>query len=232
VKTATEIRPAAWKLFETRLSLYKHTSPGNDVAGSDLFSTVVYDVAKRLNPLDPLNSANVRKAMEQSWSGVFAYIAATELITQPSTRIVDAHVSNTEWRLFVVTPVAWTMVMFMLLILVCNALLIRHAEVNTSILEKEPIGLLGSALLLHDSDLSKYVADHKGQLSSEKRPNGGIEKTPRALRFWYDPDTRRIRLKGGDGDSKSSPETEMLTPSTAVQSPGSLNNFPQRSTSM
>jgi hypothetical protein len=75
-KTANEIRPMVWKLFENNLPQYKQLDPRGSVSSSDAFSTVVYENAIRLNPENPLDSANVQKALEQAWSGVFAYVEA------------------------------------------------------------------------------------------------------------------------------------------------------------
>jgi Protein of unknown function (DUF3433) len=214
-KTANEIRPKVWRLFENNLSKYKQVDPRNSVSSSDTFSILVYEIATRLNPQNPLDPPNVQKALEQAWSGVFAYVAATAVIEAPSTRVVDAQISSIKQRLFVVTPVAWTIVVIMLLVLICNALLIWHAEVNTSILEEEPIGLLGSAILLHDSDLSKFLADRRCQISNEEEVDEGIEKDLRNYSFWFDHDTRRIKLKRDEESLDGTPEVQKIEPKTA-----------------
>jgi hypothetical protein len=214
-RTANEIRPMMWRLLENNLSQYKQLDPRGSVSSSDTFSTVVYEIATRLNPHNPLDSANVQKALEQAWSGVFAYVAATAVIEAPSTRILDAQISSITTRLFVVTPVAWTIVVIMLLVLICNALLMRYAEVSTSILEEEPVGLLGSAILLHDSDLSNLVADRRRQVSNDEKVDKGIFKDLRDLSFWFDHDTRRIKLKRDESSLDSTPNVQNIEPGTA-----------------
>lgn len=47
----------------------------------------------------------------------------------------------------------------MMSIVLRNGFLIYHAENNRSILKEDPIGLLGAAALLHDSDVASLVPD-------------------------------------------------------------------------
>ena len=55
-KTAREIRPLVWRLLENNLSMYKQLDPRGSVSTSDTFSTVVYEIATRLNAQNPLDS--------------------------------------------------------------------------------------------------------------------------------------------------------------------------------
>ena len=119
--------------------------------------------------------------------------------------------------------------MVMLLVLICNALLIRHAEINTSVLEEEPIGLLGSAVLLNNSDLTKYLTDRLDRPLSEGTIDEGIEKSVRGLKFWFDHDTRRIRLKR---DNESLNSIIPMTASQGASQRASQDNPPQITGSM
>jgi hypothetical protein len=70
----------------------------------------------------------------------------------------------------VVTPIAWTIVAILSLILVCNIFLLFYARWHTSILLEKPTGALGIATILYpDDDVIKFVTDFRKEHEGEDR---------------------------------------------------------------
>ncbi|KIW01015.1 uncharacterized protein PV09_07532 [Verruconis gallopava] len=192
----TEFRPFGANIFEPDLTSYTQLDPKGTFQ-TDLFAATVYEVAKKSNPADPLDSNTLKTAMESVWPSIFAYVTAISLIQSPMERTVEAQARRFETRLFVVPPVAWTIVIVMILVLICNALLILHAELNHSILLEEPIGLLGAAVLLQNSDVAGLVAQVRGEPPDDIKVREEIKKKDLAgSRCWFDSTTKTIRLSG------------------------------------
>lgn len=100
--------------------------------------------------------------------------------------------------LFVVLPVAWTIAFIIMSIVSRNCFLFYHGQNNRSILEEKPIGRLGTAALLHGSDVASLVSDTEIQSKAQtkiretvKRMAGMVES-----RCWYEKDSKKIRLTG------------------------------------
>ncbi|OCK95732.1 uncharacterized protein K441DRAFT_658440 [Cenococcum geophilum 1.58] len=105
-----------------------------------------------------------KNSTEDIFTTLYASLADNQLIQQGnSPRAAQGTLSTSVTRLFVVSPVAWVIVGILLLILVCNALLFVYAARNYSILQEEPIGLLGNAALLEESDVSRFVSTFRQQ---------------------------------------------------------------------
>jgi hypothetical protein len=78
------------------------------------------------------------------------------LLTQPIQQEGVLHIP--ENRLRVVEPVATAMLVFLAILIVESIYLIIYLHKHPSILAEEPIGLIGAANLLHDSNISRLVA--------------------------------------------------------------------------
>jgi hypothetical protein len=152
-----EFRPLGSRVLESDFTGFLQSDP-KGIYSADLLAIVSYEVARILNPGDPLDGPTLKKAMEKVWPSVFAYLTTTSLIQRPDKRTVLGQQMRNETRLFVYSPVAWTIVVIMILVAICNVFLILRAEREHSILQEEPQGLLGAAVLLQDSDVSTFVA--------------------------------------------------------------------------
>jgi Protein of unknown function (DUF3433) len=230
----TEFRPLGADLIETDLTLYVSSDP-KAIFITDILGTVVYEVARKSNPANPLDSKAVKSAIESVWPSVFAYLTTTYLIQRPDERKVQGQASRSETRLFVVSPVAWTIVVIMILVVLCNTFLILHAESNRSILAEEPIGLLGAAVLLQDSDISGLVTRVQGRNRGDIKVREGIKKNYNLeeSKCWYDKGTKRIRVTITERDQAASSGARPALTSGAhvsatsnVQTPSSTSKTP------
>jgi hypothetical protein len=207
---ATEFRPFFYTVVERNLPLYIANDPSNSM-DSDLWGRLVYSMSDRQNPGSPLDPVFIKSSMETLFSSFIASMASTYAFkNSTSAREVDATVTERLTRLFVVSPVAWTVVIIMCLVFICNIFLIFHAERNKSILNEEPVGLLGSAALLQDSDLSNIIAQLRGKPPKQFNVREMVEKecAPDTSQCWYDFDTKRILVSGMMPEEKTSVEAE------------------------
>jgi hypothetical protein len=193
----TEFRPTDVDIFETDLASYLQFDP-KGLFNSDLFGTAVYEVAKKSNAQNPLDAATIKSSLESVFAAVFMYLTTTSLIQKADSRTMVAQQTRSETRLVVVSPVFWIVLALLILAAICNVNLIFYIARSRSILEEEPKGLLGAAVLLHDSDVTKFVAHVPGQLPSDI----GVRKMIKAQynvmesKCWYDAESRTIKLTG------------------------------------
>ena len=197
---------------------------------ADFLGLVIYQVAQQSNPGSPMDSMTVQAALGSVWASVFSYMTTTFLIQHPQPRTVPGRQMRSENRLFI--TLRWRGQWSPLWVWwhCANVFLILHAERNCSILEEEPKGLFGAAVLLHQSDVTDYVATARGI------PRGGLTvrqmaKTMKPLsesRFWYDLETRRIRranrTPADEEPNFVSGSTE--TPLPAVEHASEVENAP------
>jgi hypothetical protein len=193
-----EFRPFGTRVFEGDLTFFLQMDP-KGIYSADLLAIIAYEVGRTLNPGNPMDGPTLRKAMEKVWPSVFAYVTTTSLIQRPNKRTVLGQQMRNETRLFVYSPVAWTIVAILILVAICNVFLILHAEREHSILQEEPQGLLGAAVLLQDSDVNAFVARVRGVPTVDElsfRETVKRKYTVAESKCWYDGDAGRIRLTG------------------------------------
>ena len=100
-----------------------------------------------------------KNSTKDIFTTLYAGLADNQLFRQGnSPRTAQGTLSTSVTWLFVVSPVAWVIVGIPFLILVYNTFLFIYAARNYSILQEEPIGLLGNAALLEESDVSRFVS--------------------------------------------------------------------------
>lgn len=164
---ASSFRPLLWRPFENNLHEISVFDP-TDTYQTDDFSRVVYTLSAKLNPSSPLNDTSLVNAFERVFTTVYAMTANTLLFQQAvAATNFQGILTVAVNRLYVVSPIAYTVVAAMFAILICNILLFMYAYKKKSILLEEPVGLLGHAALLDQSELLNIVhsaraKDHSG----------------------------------------------------------------------
>jgi hypothetical protein len=194
----TEFRPFFYTDVEDGLPSYASFDPSHSLNG-DLWGHLIYSMASRQSSGNPLDSNVIKTSMETLYSSFFVSMVSTYAF-QPSKHVqqVNATLAEPLTRLFVVSPVAWTVAIIMALVLVCNVFLILYSERTKSILHEEPIGLLGNAALLQDSDVSEIVSQIRGNPPQvfNVRQRVKSEYSPDTVQCWYDDGTKRILVSG------------------------------------
>jgi hypothetical protein len=91
----------------------------------------------------------------------------------------------------------------LLLILLCNFCLFIYAGRKKSILVEEPVGLLGSAAILDQSDVPGLIARYKQRHPAEYKVASFIQDNHVVtdLKCYLDEGTRQLKLVTGNGRS-------------------------------
>jgi hypothetical protein len=175
-------KPEFWKEFETLLHEVSLIDPTATTSATD-FGRLILKYARQLEPQAFLNPDILRNATEIIFTAVYAVMSRTYLV-QPAPAVdTTGTLSISTQRLFVVAPVAYTMIG----ILSCVALIIVaifcYVKTHRSILREEPKALLGSAALLCGSDANGEVGQIRGQVN-----DGRIREAVELGRYLQAPD--------------------------------------------
>jgi uncharacterized protein DUF3433 len=158
-QNSTSIRPFLYQVLESTLHSYSFFDPSNTFHG-DSFGFYTYSYALKLNSTAPYAPSILISAIGNYFTTMYASLANTMLFTPAVAQSVTATISTTSTRLFVVTPVAYSIVGVLFLALICTIILFIYAS-KGSILREHPIGLLGSAVLVQGSGLEAFMREFR-----------------------------------------------------------------------
>jgi hypothetical protein len=156
---STNVRPLFYQNLEEVLHSYRFFDPSGTFA-SDSFGFYTYSYALKLNSTSPYTPSVLVSATENYFTTLYASLANTMLFTPAAARSTTATLSTTSTRLFVVTPVAYSIVGVLILALICTIVLFIHAS-KASILKEDPAGLLGRAVLVQGSGLEAFMKEFR-----------------------------------------------------------------------
>ncbi|PVH93136.1 hypothetical protein DM02DRAFT_697456 [Periconia macrospinosa] len=169
---------------------------------TDAFGRAVFEYSAKLNPDSPFDSSTLMESMEKTFSAMMAFITGTALFEPVERRKVAAVQSINKMKILVVTPVAYTLIAVMTLVVLCNLWIIWYMDRYPSCLHEEPRGLLRMADLIHRSNLSSVVS----RIRDEYPGGGGIEEimqreyAKKEWRISYDIEKQRILVVGKEGN--------------------------------
>ena len=148
LSNATELDPFDYMILSRSLPNFKVFDPTNKFY-TDAFGRAVFEYARKRNSQFPLQAKTLIESMETVFTSTAAYLAGTTMF-QPAedARTVTGILSTQQSKLFVFTPVAYTIVTTLALVVFCNAYLIWYIEKYPSCLHEDPHGLLAIAALL------------------------------------------------------------------------------------
>ena len=128
---------------------------------ANIFGRLVYNYASVMNPNNALNSPTLRDGLESIFTATHAAMTSKLLFPQTTPFTNYGILSKPVTRLFVVRNIAIVIMAAMSVILLSNIWLAKHAFMDSSFLEEEPIGLLGNAAVIYDSGVQEYVAEFR-----------------------------------------------------------------------
>jgi len=186
------IHPELYLTLETTLNRYKFIDPSNSIQ-ADAFGFSVLSYAGMQNPSSPIIPYLIMDSMEELFTTLYAGLVTTLQLQQTSPpTTANGEFSTPVTRLYVVTPVAYTIVPILFLILVCNILLFIYAEKHHSILYEKPLGILGYAALLNRSEIPEFVSEFQEKHSE-------VLKIGEFIKEKYDLKEARCYLDEGSG---------------------------------
>jgi hypothetical protein len=142
-------------------SLHQYTT--FDVSGtykSDAFGRSVHTLAQMLSESSTLDPESALNATETVYATLFAALAETQLMyTQQSPKSMTGNLTSAITRLYVVVPIACAMLALLFLMWICSIGIFTQTYTTTSILKEDPVGLLGRAVVLLQSDIFAFISD-------------------------------------------------------------------------
>jgi hypothetical protein len=145
------------------------------------------------------NDNIVKAAAEQAFTHLISLVTSTFMMQPTSTpKSTNATLSTLRTKLLVVTPIAYIIVGILFLVSVCNVCLIWRSARNQSILQEEPVSLVGWAVLLDRSDVSQFISEFRRRnpeaidTAKHMREHFSRETT----KCYYDRDAQRIVMDG------------------------------------
>ena len=118
----------------------------------------MYSYAAKLSGGFTLSPETVSNATQAVYQTMFAALTETQLMaTRPTAQSLNGTRLVTTTRLYIVVPVAGALISLLALMLICSVLLFFQAYTISSVLKEDPVGLLGRAGVLFQSDVLSFI---------------------------------------------------------------------------
>lgn len=159
----TSISLHPWQLYqqlENTFYRYAFFDVSNTIQ-ADAFGFSVYSYAQAKNAASPITPDLIKNCTEDMFQTLYAGLGA-KILLQDNSIPQDAtgELSTPVTRLYVVTPVAYTIVGVLVLALICNIILLIYTYMTKSILMKEPFILAGEEGILNQSHNPQLVSEY------------------------------------------------------------------------
>ncbi|KAK5053792.1 hypothetical protein LTR84_001754 [Exophiala bonariae] len=195
----TQIDPGIQTTFENALHQYTFFNPGA-VTNSDSVGFSIYSAAQAVSGQTSPNATSVLNSTQNFYATAYAALVKNVLLqTSDSPRADTGELTRTTNRLFIASQIAWVMVAAMVVVLVCHLNLIIYAKRHDTMLDEDPVGLLGAAKLLRRSDVLQIVDEFEEMHSDVPEMQKYMRKhygLGRGDNCWWDEDERRIKAIG------------------------------------
>jgi hypothetical protein len=194
----TSFHPELYQTFEDTMKNFKFLGPSNSIQADEFgFSVLTY--ARTQNPASPIMPDVIQSSIEDVFTTLYAGLVINLLLqpaNPPSTS--TGEFSSPVTRVYVVTPVAYTIVAILFLLFVCNFLLFIYAESHRSILYEQPPGLLVNTPIIDLSDLPQFVSEFRKKYLDQYKIRSFINDnyTTKEAICYLDENTARIRNEG------------------------------------
>lgn len=189
-------RPEFWNTFESLL----HEASINDgtaTTSATDFGRLILEYARFIEPQAFLSPDILLNATESIFTAVYAVMSRSYLVQPAAAVDITGTLLISTTRLFVVTPIAYAMIGILCAVCLILIWIFLYARTHKSILYEKPNGLLGSAALLHNSDVGPQVnilrADvTDGQILKSVEKKRHLRDTGWRVERWENPQESRI----------------------------------------
>ena len=156
-KEETEMINQNFEDIHATLHTYTYFDPSGTFK-SDAFARAVHTVTQKLSESSTLNPDSALNATKAMYETMFAALAGTQLMYPlGSSRSMTGNLDVATTRLYVVIPIACAELALLFLMLACSIGLLIYAYSFSSILQEDPVGLLGKAVVLLGSDIFDFI---------------------------------------------------------------------------
>jgi hypothetical protein len=168
-----------FRALHSSLPLYRTYDASNGFL-SDAFAKSVYTTASKIED----NTTNHAMAVKEATRSLYPTLFAALLLTQLMPNLADAQTLNARFfqpitRIYVVQPVAYSMMALLCMMTVVSMAIFILAIKNRTGLTEEPVGLLGRAVILLRSELLPWLETLR---SEQGRSQGDNEKLATSIK--------------------------------------------------
>ncbi|KAI9667842.1 MAG: hypothetical protein M1821_000661 [Bathelium mastoideum] len=213
LQNTSRIQSTSLRTLHSYLPEYGLSSPSSDL-DSDSFGNVVHAYAQRLAPESNIDNDAYLNSTGVMYSTLFAALVTTQLIEPLQPPLVGTGtLATTVTRLYVVLPIAYSLITLLAVMTVCTVVIFVYVERTNSILQEEPQGLLGRAMVLLQGDVMEFVERVRERHPTERKLLEYVKKhyTVRSSKCWYEgelgPSWGSIRLTDLEEDSNLRPSS-------------------------
>ncbi|KAJ9607495.1 hypothetical protein H2200_007573 [Cladophialophora chaetospira] len=197
-----QIDPELQILFENGLRDYTIFNPSS-ATFADAVGFTIYTAAQQKSAQSSPGASTVLESTQAIYATVFAAMASTVLMQPPTqARTESGTLSTQRDRLFVSSTIAYIFVAAMAVVLACHIVLFVYSRTHQTFIDEEPVGLLGAAKLLRQSELFEIVDEFEERHTRD----GEIGRMQKYMRkhfrlghgdhCWWDEQERRIKVQG------------------------------------
>ena len=195
----TQMFPALDVVFENALRDYIIFNPASatnaDAVGFSIYSAAVQQYSQTF-PTAP----SILRSTQNVYATIYAALANNVLLQRAdSSRSGFGTLTRTTNRLFVAHTVAYITVAALFIVLICHMILFVYAKRHHTMLDEEPVGLLGAAKLLRRSELfalvDKFEERHPGigEMQEYMKEHYGLGHGEKC---WWDENERVVNVVG------------------------------------
>ena len=198
-ESVTQISPGLQVVFENTLRNYVIFDP-TSATNADAVGYSIYSAAQQQSSQTSPSASSILQSTQNVYATIYAALAKNVLL-QPATSPTDGTVIFTTAanRLFIARATAYIIVAAMAVLLLCHVALFVYAKKQGTMLDEEPLGLLGKAKLLRRGDLFGIVDAFEERHCDIGEMQEYMKKHYRlghGDRCWWDNNERRIKVAG------------------------------------
>jgi hypothetical protein len=155
-----EVRPPNWRVFEQGMFLLSNLGNSESADFTSQFGRLVVGIA-RIQTANPMpNPSLLTASMSNTFSSVFAVLAATRLLQQASPPSIAAgSISLSETRLSLVAWSAYPSIAIITVLAILTVCLAFTVHQMSPVVPEEPHGMLTAASVLHKSNLGVHIGE-------------------------------------------------------------------------
>jgi Protein of unknown function (DUF3433) len=161
--------------FESNIQNIGCVNPTTDISAF-AFGRQVYVLASKAYPESPLLPEALSNAAQKLFTSIYAVLVSTSIFQPISPAINSTGIKTTTvTRLVVMVPMAYTILLILCGVVLAIATMFWYGR-KPNVLDEEPTGLLSSALILHNSNVTQLIGEVQRAPEYDGRMIEGLER--------------------------------------------------------
>jgi hypothetical protein len=162
--------------FELNIQYIGCVNPTTGLVSS-VYGRQIYTLASKAYPESPLLPEAISNAAQTLFTSIYAVLVSTSIFQpiSPATNSTGIKTTNVT-RLVVMVPIAYTITLILFGVVLAIVTMFGYGN-KPNVLDKEPIGLLSSAIILHRSTVTQLMDEvHAAPEYDDSRMIEGLER--------------------------------------------------------